>query len=233
MQCGRPRFNPCQEDSPEEGNSNSSILAWKIPWTKEPGRVQSMVSQLNNVSSFFSFPLGLTGLISFQSKELFYNTIWKHQLFHLVAFRVQLSHLDKTTGKTIALIIWTFVGKVLTFFIHLSLHNFPRRNGLSTSWLKWFCSDSGAQENKIFHCFNFFPFYFPWSNGTGCHCLKFFKCWALHQLFQSPLTPSSGSWVPNFLPLVVSSVYLRQLEWFWSLLPVYLSIGLQALVYQI
>ena len=24
---------------------HSSILAWKIPWTEEPGRLQSMVSQ--------------------------------------------------------------------------------------------------------------------------------------------------------------------------------------------
>ena len=29
--------------SPGEGNGNhSSILAWKIPWTKEPGRLQSI-----------------------------------------------------------------------------------------------------------------------------------------------------------------------------------------------
>ena len=29
--------------SPEEGNGNhSSILAWEIPWTKDPGRLQSM-----------------------------------------------------------------------------------------------------------------------------------------------------------------------------------------------
>ena len=28
--------------SPGEGNGNSSILAWKIPWTKEPGGLQSM-----------------------------------------------------------------------------------------------------------------------------------------------------------------------------------------------
>ena len=26
-------------------------------------------------------------------------------------------------------------------------------------------SDSGAQENKIYHCFHFFPFYLPWSDG--------------------------------------------------------------------
>ena len=32
--------------SPGEGNGNhSSILAWKIPWTEEPDRLQSMGSQ--------------------------------------------------------------------------------------------------------------------------------------------------------------------------------------------
>ena len=25
--------------------THSSILAWRIPWTKEPGRIQSIVSQ--------------------------------------------------------------------------------------------------------------------------------------------------------------------------------------------
>ena len=35
-----------QEDPLEEGMvSHSSVLAWKIPWTEEPGRLQSMGSQ--------------------------------------------------------------------------------------------------------------------------------------------------------------------------------------------
>ena len=35
-----------QEDPPGEGGGNhSSILAWRIPWTEEPGRLQSMGSQ--------------------------------------------------------------------------------------------------------------------------------------------------------------------------------------------
>ena len=35
-----------QEDSlEEEMATQSSILAWKIPWTEEPGRLQSMGSQ--------------------------------------------------------------------------------------------------------------------------------------------------------------------------------------------
>ena len=35
-----------QEDPLEKGMaSHSSILAWKIPWTEEPGGLQFMVSQ--------------------------------------------------------------------------------------------------------------------------------------------------------------------------------------------
>ena len=34
------------EDHLEEGTAtHSSILAWRIPWTEEPGRLQSMESQ--------------------------------------------------------------------------------------------------------------------------------------------------------------------------------------------
>ena len=35
-----------QEDALEEGmTTHSSILAWEIPWTEEPGGLQSMRSQ--------------------------------------------------------------------------------------------------------------------------------------------------------------------------------------------
>ena len=37
------------------------------------------------------------------------------------------------------------------------------------------CSDSGAQEKKIYHCFHFFPFYLLWSDGAGCHDLSVLK----------------------------------------------------------
>ena len=37
---------PGQEDTlGKEMTTHSSTLAWKIPWTEEPGRIQSMVSQ--------------------------------------------------------------------------------------------------------------------------------------------------------------------------------------------
>ena len=45
------------------------------------------------------------------------------------------------------------------------------------------CSDSGAQENKICHCFHFPPIYLPWGDGTGCHDLS--KGVVLENIFPS------------------------------------------------
>ena len=43
---GDPGSIPGSGRSSGEGNgTHSSILAWKIPWTEEPGRLQSMGSQ--------------------------------------------------------------------------------------------------------------------------------------------------------------------------------------------
>ena len=40
---GDPGLIPGSGRSPGEGNvTNSSILAWRIPWREEPGRLQSM-----------------------------------------------------------------------------------------------------------------------------------------------------------------------------------------------
>ena len=43
-QCRRLRFDPWIRKDPleEEMATHSSYLAWKIPWTEEPGRLQSM-----------------------------------------------------------------------------------------------------------------------------------------------------------------------------------------------
>ena len=70
------------------------------------------------------FPLGLSGLISLQSTGLsrfFSNTTaQKHQFSVLTFFIVQLSHPYMTTGKTIVLTRWIFVGKVMSLlFIYL------------------------------------------------------------------------------------------------------------------
>ena len=69
-------------------------------------------------------PLGLTGLISLQSKVLsrvFSNTtVQKHQFVqHSAFFMVQLSHPYMTTGKTIVLTRRTFVGKVISLLFNM------------------------------------------------------------------------------------------------------------------
>ena len=91
------------------------------------------------------FPLGLTGLISLQSKELSRvfssTTIQKHQLCGAQPFFVvQLSQPYMTTGKTTALTIWTFVGKVMSLLFSM-LSRFviaflPRSRHLLISWLQ-------------------------------------------------------------------------------------------------
>ena len=67
------------------------------------------------------FPLGWTCWISLLSKGLsrFFSstTAWKHQFFGdwlSAFFMVQFSHPHMTTGKTIALTIWTFLDKVMS-----------------------------------------------------------------------------------------------------------------------
>ena len=69
------------------------------------------------------FRLGLTGLISLLSKGLsrvFSNTASSKAsiLWCLVFFIVQLSHSYLTTGKTIPLSRWTFVGKVMSLLFN-------------------------------------------------------------------------------------------------------------------
>ena len=52
---------------------------------------------------------------------------------------VQLSHLYMTTGKTIALTIWPFLGKVMSLLFNMLLggHRFsPRSKDLLISWLQ-------------------------------------------------------------------------------------------------
>ena len=96
---------------------------------------------------------------------------------------VQLSHPYVTTGKTIPLARWTFVGKVMSLLFNvlsrLVLAFLLRSKCLLISWLQsaaaavTICSDFGAQENKVSHCLHCFPIYLPRSDGTRCHDLHF------------------------------------------------------------
>ena len=75
------------------------------------------------------------------------------------------------------------------------------------------CSHSGAQENKVCHCFHCFTIYLPWSDGTGCHDLHFlnveFQASFFILLFH--LHQEALYFLFAFCHRVVSSAYLRLL----------------------
>ena len=75
------------------------------------------------------FPLGWIGWISLQSKGLSKSLLQHHSskasiLWCSAFFIVQLSYPPMTTGKTMALTRWTFVGKVILCFFSFSFFFF-------------------------------------------------------------------------------------------------------------
>ena len=126
------------------------------------------------------FPLRWTGWISLLSKGLlrdFSNSSKASILWPSAFFTVQLSHAYMTTGKTIALMRQTFVGKVMSLLFNmlsmLAIIFFPRSKCLLISWLQ--SSSTVILEhptNKVYHCFLCFPVYLPYSNGARCHELS-------------------------------------------------------------
>ena len=82
-------------------------------------------------------------------------------LRHAAFFTVQLSHLYMTTGKTIALTRWTFIGKVISLLLicYLDGHSFFSKEQASFNFMAAVttCSDFGAQENKVCRCLHLSP----------------------------------------------------------------------------
>ena len=123
-------------------------------------------------------------------------------------FMVHLSHPYMTTGKTIALTRWTFVGKVMSLLFNmlsrLVIAFLPRSKHLLISWLQSpstvILEPPPKKMNKFFTVSIVSPSFamnwwdqMPWS--------LFFECWVLSQLFHSPLSLSSrDSLVLRFLP---------------------------------
>ena len=101
----------------------------------------------------FSFSIIPSGLISFRMDWLdllavqgTLRSVLQHHsskssiLQRSAFFTVQLSHPYMTTGKIIALIRWTFVGKVMSLLLNmlsrLVITFFPRSKHLLISWLQ-------------------------------------------------------------------------------------------------
>ena len=116
-------------------------------------------------------------------------------------FTVQLLHPYMTTGKTIALTRWTFVGKVMSLLLNmlsrLVITFLLRSKCLLISWLQSPSAMILEPKKIVWHCFHCFPIYFPWSDGTRCHDLSFLNV----ELFHSPLSLFSEKWRGFLVPL--------------------------------
>ena len=97
--------------------SNESALC--IRWTKH---WSFSISPSNEYSGLISFQIDWFDLLAFQGtlKSLLQHHSSKASILqHSAFFTVQLSHPYMTTGKTIALTMWTFVGKVMSLLFNM------------------------------------------------------------------------------------------------------------------
>ena len=97
--------------------SSESVL--RVRWTKY-WSFNFSISPSNEYSGLISFRIDWLDLLVVQRtlKSLLQHHSSKASILrHSAFFIVQLSHPYMTTGKTIALTRWTFVGKVICFLI--------------------------------------------------------------------------------------------------------------------
>ena len=101
------------------------------------------ISSSDEYSGLISFRIDWFDLLAVQGtlKSLIQNHCSKASMLQCSAFfMVQLSHTYLTTGKTIALTIKTFVGKVISVLFHmlsrLVIAFLPRSKCLLISWLQ-------------------------------------------------------------------------------------------------
>ena len=135
----------------------SNELALHIRWPKY-WRFSFSISFPNEYSGLIYFRIDQFDLLAVQglSRVFSSTTIQKHRFFGIQPSLWSSSHM--TTGKTIAFIRQTFVDKVMSLLFNI-LSRFviaflPRSKHLLISWLQ---SLSATQEEKICHCFHFFP----------------------------------------------------------------------------
>ena len=126
-------------------NESALHMRWPKYWS-----FSFSISLSNEHPGLISFRMDWLDLLAVQGtlKSLLQHHSWKASVLQpSAAFIVQLSHPYMTTGKTIALTRWTFVGKVMSLLLNmlsrLAITFLPRRKHLLISWLhhlQWFWS---------------------------------------------------------------------------------------------
>ena len=156
------------------------------------------------ILSLISFRIDWFDLLAVQGtlKSLIQHHSSKPLILQCPAFfMVQLSHLNMTYGKTIALNIENSVGKVMYLLFNmlssLVIGFIPSFSSFNFMAAVTICRNFGAQANKACQCF---PVYYLWSDYDHSSQMpwpQFLECCILSQLFHSPLSHlSTGSLVP-------------------------------------
>ena len=144
-------------------SSESALhMRWPKYWT-----FSFNISPSNEHPGLISFRMDWLDLLAVQGtlKSLLQHHNSKVSILRRSAFFiVQLSHPYLITGKTKALTRWTFVGKVMSLLFNMLsrlVKTFlPRSKCLNFMAAITICSDFGAPENKVSHCFHSFPHLF-------------------------------------------------------------------------
>ena len=119
-------------------NKSALHIRWPNYWS-----FSFNISPSNEYSGLISFRMDWLDLLTVQGtcKSLLQHRSSKASILqHSAFFIVQISHPYMTTGKTIALTRWTFVGKVISLLFNklsmLTITFFPRSKHLLISWLQ-------------------------------------------------------------------------------------------------
>ena len=157
--------------------SNESVIY--IRWTKH-WSFNFSICPSNVYSGLISFRMDWLNLLAGQGtlKSLLQHHSSKASILQRSAFFiVQLSHLNMTSGKTIALTRRTFVGKVMSLLFNklsrLVIAFLTRSKRLLISWLQSPSAVILEPQKMVCHSFHCFPICLPWSDGTRCHDLSF------------------------------------------------------------
>ena len=154
-------------------NESGLRITWPNYWS-----FSFSISPSNEYSGFISFRIDWLDSLSVQEtpKSLLQHHSSKASILRYSAFFiVQLAHLYITTGKTIALTRWTFVGKVMSLLFNmlsrLVITFLPRSKHLLISWLQLTSAVILSPRKESLSLFLLFTHFLPWSDGTGCHDL--------------------------------------------------------------
>ena len=110
-------------------NESAPLIKWPTYWS-----FSFCISPSNEYSGLISFRMDGLDLLAVQGtlKSLLqHHSLKTSILLHSAFFMVQLSHPYMTTGKTIALTIRTFVGKVVSLFFNKLSSKTSTKAGLS------------------------------------------------------------------------------------------------------